>query len=71
MSDRQDLTGFYYALVSGLPGTSKSMRTKAFRKFDLAEGHVNTLTRRFPSAKVEGFYRVAHSVPDEARDRPV
>lgn len=71
MTDRQDLTGFFYALVSGLPGTSKSMRTKAFRKRDLAEGHVESLTRRFPTAKVEGYFRVAHTAPNEALDRPV
>lgn len=71
MADRQDLTGFYYALISGIPGLPKHMRTKAFRKYELAEKHANDFESRFPSAKVEGFYQVVNMAPDELRDRHI
>lgn len=69
--DRQDLTGFFYALVSGLPGTTKSMRSKAFSRRDLAEDHVRSLMDRFPDAKCNGYYKITAQVPNKSRDLAV
>lgn len=66
MSDTvRNLHGWFYGLMEGLPGTTVSIRTKAWSKRDHAERHVEELTRRHPSAKCLGLYRVAGSLPSD------
>ena len=67
----RSLQGNYYALVEGLPGTSKAMRTKSWKSLDLCMAHVSALSSRHPDVQCVGYYQVIGDTADEKRDREV
>lgn len=65
------LQGNYYALVEGMPGTSKAMRTKSWKSLDRCIAHVSELQGLHPDIQCVGYYQVVSDSADEKRDREI
>lgn len=65
------LRGNFYALVEGLPGCSKALRTKSWKSVDLCVAHVGELSSQHPDIKVVSYYQVVGNHANEKRDRAI